>query len=536
MGDNLTKIIGQWSTLMPSTDAVIEMKRGCMGRTVVRRRLSFKVFDRRIDQYAAKFQGKGIEKGSRVLMLLRPGIEMMCTFFALIRIGAIPILIDSGVGLREIIRLGKFSKPGFIIVGGLCTKWLLCHRTLGITGKVITVGRFFAKCRTPTDVLCATDPEDVVTILFTSGSTGSAKGVVYKYRNFADQLDKLRLTYQLVPSVKDVTLLPVFTLFNPMFGRTSIIPDMDFSCPARFRPRSIVKTMVKHRVTSSFGAPILWNKIAEYCLECDIKLHHLTQIFLAGVSATARTLEKIQSIAPNAKIFTPYGATECLPVCSISAEEILGEIQPLQENGAGTCIGPPVNGIEVKIITPEDGIVSTIDDHNLLPLGYTGEIVVAGNNVTECYDQLPEKTRLAKIYQDGKVWHRMGDLGFFDQMGRIWFCGRKTERIVTQDGEEYYPDCIEPLFHKHPDVDRAALIKFVKRGMLRPAIVILPKVGQYPFFFWQKWLFRRKLRNLAQRFPKTIPITHFFFCRKLPVDPRHNAKINREKLSKKFSH
>ncbi|MDR1590544.1 MAG: AMP-binding protein [Puniceicoccales bacterium] len=533
MGDNLTECIKQYATTMPTADAIIEMKRRGK-RAVIRRCLSYGELDLRIDQYVSKFSQKGIQKGSRVLMLLSPNVEMVYTFFALIRMGAIPILIDSGMGSRAFIRLANFSKPDFIICSRW-VKWLIVGHIFNIKGKPIVVQRPFAKKQTANTTLQDMDPEDTVAILFTSGSTGAAKGVVYKQRNFAAQLNKLRLTYKLLPHARDVTFLPAFMFFNPMFGRTLIIPDMDFSHPAKLHLPSIIETIVNNCATSSFASPILWDKISEYCLEHEIKIRSLEQIFLAGVSATTRVLENIQGIAPNAKIFTPYGATECLPICSISADEILGEIRPLQENGAGTCIGTPVDGIEVRIIRPENGVVSTIDDHNLLPLGYTGEIVVSGSNVTEFYDQLPDQTKLAKIFQDEKVWHRTGDLGFFDQKGRIWFCGRKIERIISQDGEEYYPDCIEPLFHKHPAVERAALIKLVKRGTIFPAIVILPKVGCYPFFPWQRWIFRRELRKLAKKFPKTVPITRFFFCRKLPVDPRHNAKIHRLKLSKQFS-
>ncbi|MDR0740332.1 MAG: AMP-binding protein [Puniceicoccales bacterium] len=533
MGDNLTKGIKQYATTMPTMNAIIEMKRRGK-RAIIRRCLSYEELDLRIDQYVAKFSQKGIRKGSRVLMLLSPNIEMVCTFFALIRMGAIPILIDSGIGSKAFIRLANFSKPDFIVCPRWI-KWLISCRIFNIKGKIVVVQRSFAKNQTTRSPLQDTDPEDTVAILFTSGSTGMAKGVIYKHRNFAAQLSKLRLTYKLLPHTRDVTLLPAFMFFNPMFGRTLIIPDMDFSHPANLHLPSIVETIVNNCATSSFASPILWDKISEYCFEHGIKIRSLEQIFLAGVSATTRVLENIQSIAPNAKIFTPYGATECLPVCSISADEILGEIRPLQENGAGTCIGTPVDGIEIKIIRPENGTVSTIDDQNSLSLGYVGEIVVAGDNVTELYDQLPNQTTLAKIFQNGKVWHRTGDLGFFDQKGRIWFCGRKMERVITRDGEEYYPDCVEPLFHKHHAVERAALIPLIKHGTAYPAIVILPKAGCYPFFFLQRWVFRRELRILAQRFPKAAPITHFFFCRKLPVDPRHNAKIHRLALAKRFS-
>ncbi|MDR2200667.1 MAG: AMP-binding protein [Puniceicoccales bacterium] len=534
MSDNLTQSIKRYAKAMPTMDAIIEMKKTSRGQAVIHRRLSFEQLDRGIDQYAAKFSKEGIEPGSRVLMLLQPGSKMICAFFALIRIGAIPIIIDSGVGRKELVSLSNFSKPDFI----LCfpkIKWLINCRLLNIRGKIIAIGRFFTKSTTAAETMRDSDPEETVAILFTSGSTGRAKGVVYKYRNFASQLDKLRLTYHLLPNVKDVTFLPAFMLFNPIFGRVSIIPAMDFSRPATFHLPSVVETIVNLCATSSFGAPTLWKKITDYCLENGIKLRSLEQIFLAGVSATAQLIEDLQSIAPNAKIFTPYGATECLPICSISGEEILGEVRPLQENGAGTCLGFPVDDIEIRIIAVEEGVVDTLDESKILPLGFIGEIIVSGENVTESYDQLPQQTVLAKIHWEGKIWHRTGDLGFWDQKGRLWFCGRKTERVIDGKNEEYYPDCIEPLFHKYSAVERSALIKIEVNGKTRPAIAILPKKDQYPFFCWQKRAFRRKLQDLAQCFPKTTPIRDFFFFRKFPVDPRHNAKIHRLILGEKCS-
>ncbi|MDR2807056.1 MAG: AMP-binding protein [Puniceicoccales bacterium] len=518
---------------MPLTNAIIAMKRSCKDNAVIERCLSFKALNECVDRYAAQFLDEGVQEGSRVLMLLEPGIEMMCTFFSLVRIGAIPILMDSGLGIRALIRLGNFSKPDFVA----CTwkvKLLIACPFFRIKGKVIAIGHAFAKRQRATVVIRDRKPEDTVAILFTSGSTGMAKGVVYKQRNFEDQLNKLRSIDHLTPGGKDVTLLPIFMLFNPMFGRTSIILHIG-DRPIKLPVGSVVSAMINLSATSSFGAPVLWNEIAEYCLTNAIKIRSLEQIFLAGVSATTRVLEKIQMIAPNAKIFTPYGSTECLPVCSISAEEILGEVLPLQENGAGTCLGLPVKEIEVKIITVEDGEVQTLE-HHLLPLGHVGEIIVAGNNVTESYDQLPEKTAMAKINYGGRIWHRMGDLGFLDERGRLWFCGRKAERVVTEDGEVYDPDCIEPLFHKYSKVERAALIKIVRNGKIRPAIAILPKKDAYPFFFWEKWIFRRELTYLAQSFPKTMVIRDFFFCRTFPVDRRHNAKIHRLSLGSKFSH
>ena len=534
MSENLTQIIKQYATATPSVDAVIEMKRGRLQNAVIRRRLCYGEFDRRIDQYCTKFQKKGIRHGQRVLMMVPPGLEMMCTFFALIRIGAVPILIDTGVGPKEFIRLANFSKPDFII----CTRkvsFLIALKLLPISGRTITVYRSFAKHQKPSDVMFPLEDQQTAAILFTSGSTGPAKGVVYQRRHFAAQLSKLRTTYKLVPNGRDVTLLPAFMLFNPMFGRTTVIPSIDYAHPSKLSPAHVTQTIANCCATSSFGAPVLWNKIADYCIEHEIKIRSLERIFLAGMSAPIPTLEKLQKIAPNAKIYTPYGATECLPICSISAEEILEDVRPLQENGAGTCVGKPVEGIEIKIIEPSDAPIETIDKNNTLELGFIGEIVVSGTNVTESYDQLTDETRFAKIIDRDKIWHRMGDLGFLDQRGRLWVVGRRTERVIASDKEEYYPDCIEPLFCKYSKVDRAALIKYATKNRIEPAIVILPKKGEYPYFFWQRWSFTKELRTIAQHFPKTEKITHFFFVKKLPVDPRHNAKIHRSTLSRRFS-
>lgn len=534
MTTNLTQIIEQYAEATPSQDAVIEMRKNRIQRAVIRKRLGYGEFNLRINQFAAKFRKKGVTKGKRVLMLLHPGVEMMCTFFALVRLGAIPVLIDPGMGRQQFLQLANFSQPDYIICSGW-RKWLFWLRIFKIQGKVLAIKRSYAKREKVIELTQDMGSEDTVAILFTSGSTGPAKGVVYKHKHFAAQLSKLRMTYKLVPNGRDVTLLPAFMLFNPMFGRTTIIPDMNFSKPATLHVPSVVETIANSCATSSFGAPVLWRKIAAYCLEHDVRLRSLEQIFLSGVSARIDTLEAIQKVAPNAKIFTPYGATECLPIASISADEVLGEIRPLQENGAGTCLGHPVEGIEIKILQSSDDIISEINEENTLALGFIGEIVVSGDNVTEAYDQLPEATKLAKIWENGRVWHRMGDVGFLDQKGRLWYCGRKSEFVETSDGETYYPDCIEPLFCKHPRVERSALIRYQKKGIIEPAIVVLPKQGFYPQFCWQKWTFRKELTNLAQNFPKTQKIHQFFFMKRLPVDPRHNAKIHRLKLAKQFS-
>lgn len=537
MINNLSLLIKNFAKKIPDQDAIVTLRKSRYGHEVTDVRMTFSELDVKINQFAEQFSQKGIDKSSRVLMLLRPGIEMIASFFALVRLGAIPILIDPGIGIFDFIRLSNFSKPDAI----LCEGWIryaIIFKLIPIhcpKDRIIAVNKNFASKQKSSEISINMSPEDTVAILFTSGSTGCAKGVVYQHKNFESQFHVLKETYNLQPGARDFTLLPAFMLFNPVFGRTTIIPNINFSKPRKLSAKRVVESIINNGATSSFGSPVLWGKIANYCTSNGIKLQTLENIFLAGVSATIPTLERIRAIAPNAEIHTPYGATEALPITTITATEILDEIRPLQENGAGTCVGKPVEGINVAIIKRTDQAVTKLDDDNLLSLGFFGEIIVSGNHVTESYDQLVEKTKLAKIDASGKIWHRMGDIGFFDEKDRLWFCGRKAEIVETQDGTVYYPDCVEPLFCKHKAVERCAIIAVTKNGEILPAVVILPKRHHYPTFFWQKWTFRRQLKKLAKQFPKTRTIKTFYFCRSLPVDPRHNSKIHRLELGKKFS-
>jgi acyl-CoA synthetase (AMP-forming)/AMP-acid ligase II len=239
----------------------------------------------------------------------------------------------------------------------------------------------------------------------------------------------------------------------------------------------------------------------------------------------------IKKAVPNSEIHTPYGATEALPICNIEANEIIS-VADLENCGAGLCVGYPVNGVNVNVIEVVDGPVPSLAGAEILPTGYIGEIIAMGDAVTEEYDGLEVETSMAKIQDGNNIWHRTGDLGFFDQRGRLWFCGRKSERVES-DGEIYYTECLEQLFMQHDAVERVALIKCRHWGRIYPAIAVLPKRGFFPRFFWQRRKFSLELRAIADRYPKTRAIRKFFFCKAFPVDVRHNSKINRRLLSER---
>ena len=276
-----------------------------------------------------------------------------------------------------------------------------------------------------------TKPEQLAAILFTSGSTGFPKGVCYQHRHLYAQVEAIQKQYQIQPGEIDLPMLPVFTLFNPLMGVTSIIPEINSSRPASLNPQFIVQAIIENEITNSFGAPVLWGIVVNHCLQKDIILPSIKRILMAGAPAPVSLIEKMKTICPNALVFTPYGATEAMPVSTISSTEINKEVQTLTNTGSGTCVGQIFPNISLKI-APINHTFSPKNNSQIpeCPVGEIGELLVAGSVVTESYDALPEATTDAKILTEGKLWHRMGDLGYRDHKNRIWFCGRKKESFI----------------------------------------------------------------------------------------------------------
>ena len=271
----------------------------------------------------------------------------------------------------------------------------------------------------------------------------------------------------------------------------------------------------------------------------------LKRVLSAGAPATAAVIAKVAARLPaGAEVFTPYGATEALPVATIGSREILAETAALTLAGRGVCVGRPVPGVGVCVIRQTHDAVATWDESLALPAGEIGEIVVSGPVVTRAYFRRPDATRLAKIPDPaGGVWHRMGDVGYFDGQGRLWFCGRKSHVVWTPAGP-LYPDQVEPVFNAVRPVAngsgrvvRTALVGVTRGGVTHPAVCAEPRklypTGS-PFTAWDHDAILADLQAAGAVHPHTRGIVTFLVYHKaggFPVDRRHNAKIGRERLA-----
>jgi acyl-CoA synthetase (AMP-forming)/AMP-acid ligase II len=249
-------------------------------------------------------------------------------------------------------------------------------------------------------------------------------------------------------------------------------------------------------------------------------------------------------VAPQAKMHTPYGATECLPVATIEAEEVLAETSAKTDAGAGSCVGRKFDTIEWKVIRITDEAVVSIDEVDELPPGEIGELIVRGPQVSPAYVTHIESNPLGKIAATrdkdfrspglpvsmspglSTLWHRVGDVGYLDAAGRFWYCGRKSQRVETVDGL-LFTECVEAIFNAHPSVSRSALVGVGRRGAQTPVIVI--ERSSLPTGESENW--ERDLLKHAAVHATTPAIRNLLVHPSLPVDVRHNAKINREQLT-----
>ena len=495
----------------------------------------------------------GIRRGVRTVLMVRPSLDFFALTFALFKVGAVPVLIDPGMGIRNLGQCLAEARPEAFVgipkahAARRVLRWARdTIRTTVTTGSRLFGGRHTLRQLRQTGeqlgplLTADTRAEETAAVLFTSGSTGVAKGVVYTHGIFAAQVESLRTVYGVEPGEVDLSTFPLFALFAPALGMTAVIPDMDPTRPAMVDPPKIIGAIERFGVTNLFGSPALINRVGRYGAERGVKLPTLRRAISAGAPVPAAVIERFAAmLTPGVQVFTPYGATEALPVASIGSDTILKETRHLTDRGRGVCVGRPVPGMEVRVIPITDGPVPVFDEGMALPVGEVGEFAVSGPVVTAEYFGRPQATALAKMRDSaGRLWHRMGDVGYQDDHGRLWFCGRKSHRVVTPDGT-LFTDQAEPVFNTHPAVFRTALVGVTLGGRVRPVVCVELEPIDWEYFrnrglkpALQSWeSVRDELQQIARRHAHMAAIETFLLHPGFPVDVRHNSKIFREKLA-----
>ncbi len=507
-------------------------------------KLTFQQLEDQTSSIAAGLQEHGLMAGMRIVLLVRFGTDFIALVFALLKAGAVVVLVDPGMGRKNLVNCLEQSEPdGFVAIPMAHVVRMALSTRFPKAKLNVTVGNRYGFLPKPTLEQLSGRPasryqppklnlDSPAAVIFTTGSTGPPKGVQYTHRTFNSQIDQLVEHYQIQPGGKDLSAFPLFGLFNAVMGTTTVIPDMDPTRPADVDPPRLLDAIDQWQINQAFGSPALWTTVGRYAHKDGRKVPSLNRVFSAGAPVPPHVLELVRgAIAEDGCMYTPYGATEALPIASIESREVLGETAEKCRQGAGTCVGRKFSGIEWQVIEINDGPLDRIEQVRPLGVGEIGELMVTGNVVTHRYVTRVDQNALHKVQDGNRVWHRMGDVGYLDQQGRFWCCGRKSHRVLTTHGPMFTEPC-EAIFNTHSHVHRSALVGFGEAGKQQPVIIAEPWPEHLPKDAATRAELEGQLRAVGQSHELTKSVERvLIYPKRLPTDIRHNSKIFREQLA-----
>lgn len=532
---------------MSAVNVSLELRRQAEeapGRVAVRtfgrhaRTLTFAELEQRVDACAHALAELGLVRGERTALFVPPGPDFVALFHALLRLGALPVLIDPGMGRAALLAcLARTAPSALIGVPRVHLARQLFPGPFRSVGLAVSVGPGFGFGAHRLEPLLASRPprsfepvaveaDTLAAVLFTSGSTGPAKGVVYTHGNFAAQLATLAAHFGLEPGETDCACFPLFALFDNALGLTSVFPELDPARPGRCDPAAIHRAIEASGASFTFGSPAIWKRVVPWARANSQRFTSLRRVTIAGAPVPPSLVLELRALLPaGGEVHTPYGATEALPVTDITGAE-LAPLRDSIEQGAGSCVGRALPGVELALVRVTDEPLERWDPSLCVARGEPGEVCVKGPVVTRRYLDDERATRRAKIADGSAVWHRMGDVGRLDSDGRLWFLGRKSQRLETEHGV-LYPVPLENAFDVTRGVARTALVGVGPRGAERPVLVVESTEREHVLLP----RLRQRSSELAAT-PGARSIERFLFHPRFPVDVRHNAKIRREELKR----
>ncbi len=542
----LWESLGELATGPANEDiAVAEMAPdGSVGRS-----LSWQQLDRNILDLASGLREAGVGNGSRVSLMVPPGVDLTVALYACLRIGAVVVVADAGLGTRGLSRALKGATADFLI--GI-DKALAAASVLGWPGRRISVRDLPAARRrilgveTSLTALAGlgakhgsglpvhiVDPDAPAAVLFTSGSTGPAKGVLYTHRQLAAMRDTLAETFGIGPGARLVAGFAPFALLGPALGAVSVTPDMDVTAPRTLTARALADAAAAIDATVVFASPAALRNVL--ATRDDVSgaghpaLEGVGLLLSAGAPVPERLLAQVQQLLPRASLHTPYGMTEALPVTDISLEQIQAADAEAAAGtvagaGNGVCVGKPVHGARVAVVPlAADGTAP--GSHAVTEAGVTGEILVSAAHVKEAYDRL-WLTQRGSISPPG--WHRTGDVGHFDDAGRLWVEGRLAH-VVTAPGAVVTPVGAERAIESLNCV-RLAAITGVGPAGTQAVVAVVETVPPSRKAGLAAPALAARVREAALE--AGVMVSAVLAVPAQPTDIRHNAKIDRTRLSR----
>lgn len=501
----------------------------------------------RVRDYARGFAAIGIERGTKAIVMLRPDPDLYAVLFALFRIGAVPVVVDPGMGVRRMLHCFRsVGAQAFIGIPKAHLVRLLARGTFSTVRISVSTGRIGWDAHTlgavarqgrkavPT-LPIAHRADDLLLIAFTTGSTGPAKGVEVTRAGLAASLRVVERLHDRHDGFRSLATVPLFGLFDLAQGAHIVLGPVD---PIRVRdadPALLCEVIEHFAVSDLTASPALLGPLSVHVSERGTGLPTLLRVISMGAPAKLEALAALRAAMPSdGTVYTTYGSTEALPLTTLEWDELAGT-RDATASGAGSCVGRAVPESDadylVRLIRIHDDAIPVWSDDLLVAPGEVGEIVATGPQISGAYHADPAAVARAKIVEhraDGSVrlWHRVGDLARQDEHSRLWFCGRISQRVRTAGGD-MYTVMIERIFDTHPALARSALVGVGRPGAQVPVLCYELRDGVDPA---ERDRIERELWRHGQQRDMTAKVRVFLWHPGFPVDIRHNAKIGREQL------
>ena len=511
------------------------------------REISWSLLHRRVEDIAAGLLGHGVLPGDRVSLLITPGADLTGVLYACFRIGAVAVVADAGLGTQGLTRAVIGSHIDWLIgipkalVGARAMGWpgrrlsveqlpTVDRVALGVETSIAELARSGALQRelgAPLDVPHP-DPDSDAAVLFTSGSTGPAKGAVMTHRQLSAMFSAVGDTLDLAPERGLVAGFATFALLGPALGAPTVVPDMDITRPGELTAPALAAAIGALGRPAVFTAPAALRNILDTAGQLDAEgraaMAGAASFFSAGAPIPAHLLRGLADLMPEAKALTPYGMTECLAVAAIDLEGIdaAGE-------GSGVCVGAPVPRVEIAIAAMDDEGRTTGEITEAA--GERGEVLVRAPHVRDRYLMLWGTTHTSMRFEG---WHATGDVGHLDEAGRLWVEGRAAHVLATADGL-FTPVQVEEAAEAVPTVRRAGAAVVGPRGTQQVVVILETEEGHRPGKAARPRPAATSLQEAVRRSVREragVEVVAVFVTRCLPTDIRHNSKIDRAALSR----
>lgn len=506
----------------PNKTAFVQPIRFDENQIFEEKNISYGEYHQMVANYRSGFQKSGFKKGDRIIILCPINVDFYASMTALLSLGMTAVFLDPGIGIKKILTAIKDSKSqGIISLSKVLKFWPLIPslwrmKKYATDKSLIGVKKlsslFIENSSKDFEAEKISDTDHVL-ITYTSGTTGRAKGVDRNARNVYEQLKLIKSIWACDESEIDYPIFLMFGFLNTMCGITTVLPAANFGEIGNISPELIVKQMRDKNITRSSGSYTFFNKVSTYLVEKGETIDTLKNFVIGGTPVTKEFIEKVKKAFPNAESNMTYGSTEVAPISFCPLEDLL------LTKEAGSFVGKPCHNLNVKIVNFEN---CDISEQSLLEnecsTGSVGEVVIKGSHVVTKYIDNPKAEKENKIASnDGLVWHRTGDAGYFDKEGNLILIGRVTDGIL-QNGQIIYPFTIEHTVDEQDNVDRSALVE--KNGIIYLAVKTISNHRDKSV--------DNKITNVLKS--KNLKSVRVKYVDSIPMDDRHNSKIDRLKL------